>query len=181
MERRKNRSPRRKRKAPLIAENDRPGSADVNIAPLENKSVSMRLVPMQLRREFKVMRTSAPSTTETGSNVSWAGVPTADELKSFGVHDRVEALTTDFRDWSLSNLSSWRKPLEKNHVKRQQSKLRRMFLKRTSPRSQRAKGRGAHEKIAVPASKAMCDGPGYSTHARMHVKDDTQERAREKS
>lgn len=65
--------------------------------------------------------------------MSWSSIPTSDQLRTMGIHDRVRSVTDDVERWSLFGLKTWRKPLKQDFVKKQQSKIRRMLLKSSSP------------------------------------------------
>ena len=64
--------------------------------------------------------------------MNWNRIPTTEELQTRGVYDRVDAIARDMDKWSLFGLRKWRKPMKEDHVKRQQRKLKRMFLRNSS-------------------------------------------------
>lgn len=99
----------------------------------ERAMIPMLLISMDV---VSPKRRRASSTETPQGKMNWAKIPSTDELQTQGVHDRVEALVQDMDKWSLFGLEKWRKPLNVAHVKRQQRKLRLMFLQSSSSSSE---------------------------------------------
>ena len=114
----------------------------------ERATIPMVLISMDV---VSPKRRRASDTETPQGKMNWAEIPSTDELETRGVHDRMEALVQDMDKWSLFGLRKWRKPLNVAHVKRQQRKLKLMFLQSSSSSAETSsKASGSHRKTKTP-------------------------------
>jgi hypothetical protein len=95
------------------------------------------VVPMVLMptADGKISKRSKRDSEKDDRKMNWNAIPTTDDLQTKGMYDRVEAIARDMDKWSLFGLKKWRKPLNDDHVKRTQRKLKRMFLRSSTESS----------------------------------------------
>lgn len=100
--------------------------------------------------------------------MNWNRIPTTEELQTRGVYDRVDAIARDMDKWSLFGLRKWRKPMKEDHVKRQQRKLKRMFLRNSSGDAE------SSSSTRSPSKSVPTRSPRKSVPTRIRSHDDDE-------
>ena len=96
--------------------------------------------------------------------MNWNRIPTTEELQTRGVYDRVDAIARDMDKWSLFGLRKWRKPMKEDHVKRQQRKLKRMFLRNSSGVDNGESSSSRSPRKSVPTRSPRKNAPTRKSH-----------------
>ena len=107
----------------------------VDLDVLTAERVNDPMVLMSMGKKISKKQRRDDKEEKEDRKMNWDTIPTTEDLQTRGVYDRVEAIACDMDKWSLFGLSKWRKPMNEDHVKRQQRKLKRLFLRNSCGKS----------------------------------------------